>query len=231
MSKKLKVIVFVLLVAFFSSTVFAGAKEDIYSKLECCKCGKSFISCTCAHAKEMKAYIDAFLEAGLGEEEIMLKIAKKYSLDSIIDFKTKKVVEKKLIEEAGAKRPEIFIKPLAYDLGKVSKSKGKLELAVKVKNKGNTALTINELKTSCGCTTVRLKTKKSESPAFSMNMENLKSSWKADLAPAEEGKLIIVTDLDHPHVKLGHMARSVTIKSNDPVYSTINVEFEVEIVE
>ena len=228
MSRKIKVFIIMLLIAFLNVSAFAGVKEDIYLKLKCCDCGKSFAPCVCTHAKEIKAYIDALLEVGLEKEEIFIKIAKKYSLDKINDKILRKEIEEKLISDAGEDRPQIFIEPLSYNLGKVSKSKGKLELRVKVQNKGKDVLKITDLKTSCVCTTVQLKKKKYMSPVFST--EGAESGWEISIAPEEKGELSIITDLAHEHVHLGTMVRTVEIKSNDPVRSLIKVEFEAEIV-
>lgn len=223
--------VFAIALIFVSgiNLAFADIKTDIYSKLKCCPCPKEFITCSCPQAGKMKAYIEALLEMGLNEEEILVKVAEEYSLDVIIDEEMRDKIEKKLIERAGDKRPEIFIQPLSYNLGKVSKNKGELELKVKVQNKGNEVLKITDLKTSCACTTVRLKTENFETPAF--GVKEVKSEREANLAPQEEGELIIVTDLNHPHVHLGQMLRIIDIKSNDPVYSLVKVEIEAEIVE
>lgn len=228
MIRKRKVFIVMLLIVFLNLTAFAGVKEDIYSKLKCCNCGKSFAPCVCAHAKEIKAYIDALLEVGLEKEEIFIKIAKKYSLDNITDKALRKEIEEKLISKAGKNRPQISIDPLSYNLGRVSKSKGKLKLNIKVQNTGKDVLKITDLKTTCACTTVQLKINKYTSPSFST--EGAESGWEASIGPEEKGELLIVTDLTHEHVHLGPMVRTVEIRSNDPVRSLIKIEFEAEIV-
>lgn len=221
--------IIVLLVVAIGTAAFADTRQDIYSKLQCCKCGKQFAPCSCVHAKEIKAYIDALLEMDLNENQILLKIAKKYSLDTIIDRGSRKAVEKKLLAEAGESRPQIFIKPLSYNLGKVKKSRGKLELKVKLRNKGNEVLKITNLKTTCACTTVKLI--KTEYTSQFFGTKGVELGWEVDIEPKEEGEIIIVTDLNHAHVHLGHMVRTVEIRSNDPIYPLLNVEFEAEIVE
>lgn len=223
-------IIFIFLFIFLNNVVFADIKTDIYSKLKCFCCKKDVSVCDCPHSKEIKAYIDALLEVGLNEEEILIKIAKRYSLDNIKDEKTRKIVEKKLIELAPKKRPQIFIHPLSYNLGKISKKKKKIELRIPIQNKGEEALKITKLKTSCECTTVRLKTKDYESPPFSMGMEG-GTTWQATLNPGEKGELIIVTDLNHSHVKTGHLLRVVEVESNDPIHPLIRIQFEADIVE
>lgn len=213
---------------FLIPDVFPDSKTDIYSKLKCCPChAPSIASCSCAKAENLKGYIDALLDEGLSQEEILVKVAKKYSLNVIIDKETKEKIEAKLIEEAPQRRPRINIEPQSYNLGTVSKSEGKIELKVEVQNKGNDALTITDLKTSCACTTVKLKTKAGISPAFGVKGSG--SNWKVSLAPGEKAELIVVTDLNHPHIKLGHLLRTVKIISNDPVYPETAISIEAEI--
>jgi hypothetical protein len=226
-------IAFVVFAAGFTGIALADVKTDIYSKLKCCLCKNSFEACSCPKAKEMKAYIEAFLDMGLSEEDILVKVAKKYSLDNINDKVTRDKITDKIIKEVGENRPEIFIVPRTYDFGKVSKSgKGnnsRLELLVKLQNKGSQPLVINNLKTSCACTTVRLRTADSVSPAFAT--KGAQEGWSVELAAGETAQLEIVTDLSHPHIKLGSMLRIVEISSNDPVYPQVRIETVAEIVE
>lgn len=227
MIKAVKILI-ILFVVFSSTIAFAGTKEDIYSKLKCCNCKKLFASCSCEHAKEMKAYIDALLEVELKEEEILMKIAKKFGLDKIIDSRSREVVEKKLIAEAGENRPEISIEPPSRNLGEVSKASGKLRFKVKVKNKGKGELKITDLKPSCPCTTIKLKKKKYMSPVF--GTEGAKPGWEVSIKPEEVGELIIVVDLNHTSIHLGKMLRTVEVKSNDPLRPSITIEFEAQVV-
>ena len=229
MVNKKNIVIFTFFFIFFNTITFADVKTDIYSEVKCFCCKKKVIDCVCKHVKEIKSYIEALLDVGLDKNEVLLKVAKKYSLDSIIDKGKRKKIERRLKKEAGDKRPEIFIQPLSYNLGKRSKSKGEMVLVVELQNKGNDTLIINNLKTSCECSKVQLKTKDTLSRAF--GKKGAKSDWKADIPPKEKAKLIIVTDPNHKNVRLGHMHRTVEIKSNDPVHSLVRVEFEAEIVE
>jgi len=229
MVNKINIFIVTFLFVFLNIIVLADIETDIYTKIKCLCCKKDLKTCVCPHSEGIKAYIEALLDVGLNEEGVLIKVAKKYSLGAIINEETKEEIERKLIEEVGLNRPKIFIQPLSYNLGKVSKNEGKLELKVPVQNKGNEVLKITDLKTTCECTTVKLKTKQFESPAF--GIKGATSEWEASLAPQEKGELIIVTDLNHPHVHLGHMLRVIDIKSNDPVHSLIKVEFEAEIME
>lgn len=229
MSKKLRIIgMGLIIITLCGSIVFAGVKENIYSKLKCCDCSQDFVSCNCSHAKEMKAYIDALLDVELSEEQILRKISQKYGLDAIIDSKTRAKIKKQLAEKAGKNRPQISIEPLSKNIGKVSKSKGSVEVVVKIKNLGEETLKITNLKTSCACTTVKLITEKDQSASF--GTKGAPSGWGADVVSNEEARLVIQLNLQHQHVHLGPMVRTVEITSNDPIYPVKKVKFEAEIV-
>lgn len=228
LGNKVKIFIFSFLFVFSTIVNSAGTKTEIYSKLKCCPCKKEFVSCACPNAREMKAYIEALLDVGLNKDDILVKVAKKYSLEAIIDEEMRGFIESKLIEEAGETRPNIFISPLSYDLGIISKSVGKLELKVVVRNTGNAPLTIHDLRTSCECTTVRLKTEGSLTSPFSI--KGAGPEWKMDIEQGQKAELIIVTDLNHPHVRLGRMVRGVAIESNDPIHPLVRIELEAEIV-
>src|SRR4030042_4117127 len=141
-----------------------SVKSTIYSKLKCCPCPDTFETCTCAEAKEMKAYIDGLLESNVPEEEVFYKLAKKYSLNVIIDTSLRKDLEERLIKEAGEKHPRLQAEPLAYDLGKDSKKDEKIKKIFKIVNQGNSNLVIRRLKTSCPCATVSLTAGEEKSP-------------------------------------------------------------------
>jgi hypothetical protein len=152
----------------------------------------------------------------------------KTEIYSDVDKETKREIEKEIVAKVGENRPQIFISPKYYNFGKISKSKKKLELVVKLENRGNEVLTINNLKTSCACTTVKFRTDKYESR--DIGIRGVVPEWKVSLAPQEKAELIIVTDLNHPHIKMGRILRIVEIKSNDPINPIMKVEFEAEIV-
>lgn len=228
MFRKRKIIFLILLILFFSVSVFADVKDEVYLKLKCCDCGKDFTTCVCPHAKEIKAYIDGLIEVGVNKEDIFMKIVKKFSLDKINDEKLRKEIEAKLMSEAGDNRPQIFIEPLNYDLGEISKGLGELVLKVKLKNKGKAPLKIKNLKVSCVCVTVQLKKGKYLSPAF--GVKGAEASWEATIEPKKKAELIIVTDLNHKSIHLGPMGRTITVESNDPIQPSIKISFKAEII-
>ncbi|MBU1112527.1 MAG: DUF1573 domain-containing protein [Candidatus Omnitrophica bacterium] len=227
MAKKL--FIFNLLLVFLIQLSFAGTKEDVYSKLKCCDCSEKFTACSCQHSKEMKAYIDALLESGLTADEIFVKTAKKFGLDVIDEPDLKNKIKESITAEIGVKRPQILIEPLEYNLGKVSKTSSQLELKASIENKGSENLIINDIKSSCVCTTVIFKKGKYKSPVFST--KGSESGWETILKPKQKAELIITTDLTHPYVKVGQLVRIVELKSNDPLQPLIKVKFQVEITE
>ena len=83
----------------FAGTVFAQTpvdlKPDIYSKLKCCACKMEFAPCGCKEAIEMKAYIDGLIESGVARDQIFYKVAKKFSLNVLMDQQIKADVEKR----------------------------------------------------------------------------------------------------------------------------------------
>lgn len=218
-------LLFILPVVFAQST--DALKSDIYSKLKCCSCQVSFDRCICAEAKEMKAYIDALLENGMRKEEIFYKVAKKFSLNTISDARVKAEVEKRLVKEAGEKRPQLSLDPASFNFGKVSKKQGKVGKIFKVANKGNAPLVIKSLKTSCPCANVSLKINETKSPYF--GTEGSPKAWQSEIKPQESGELELTVDLASSHVKTGRLIRDVSIISNDPVYPEVTARVEAEV--
>lgn len=215
---------------FFSQALFAqetDLKSEIYSKLKCCACNVSFDKCTCAEAKEMKAYIDALIESKASKEDIFYKVAKKYTLNSILDERIKSDIEKRLIKEAGQKRPEITLKPQSFDFGDVNKTQGKVSKIFKVENKGNSDLIISNIRVSCSCTTASLKVGKNKSPDFAIS--GAPKGWKEIIRPGESADLEVVLDVAHPSMTAGKQTRNIFIASNDPVYPQVTIKVEAQV--
>lgn len=225
-------LLFGCLLFIFHSAIFAQeakvSKSEIYSKLKCCACNVSFAQCVCAEAKEMKAYIDALIETGLPQEGIFDKVAKKFSLDVIIDQETKIQVEKRLIKETGEKRPQIVLEPSFFDFGRVSKKQGKISKIFKLHNKGSASLIVKRIKTTCPCSLASLSIKGRKSPYF--GTEGSPENWQAEIKPGLSAELEVVIDLASPHINTGRIIRDVSIATNDPLYpeTTVRVQVEVE---
>lgn len=233
----MKLYIYVLSLCLFLTSIHSIAfsqisdavKSDIYSKIKCCSCKVTFEKCTCAEAKEIKAYTEALLESGVGKEEVFYKIAKKFSLKVIADEQTKQDVEKRLIKDAGVRRPEIVLDSTSYDFGQVKKRQGKINKTFKLSNQGREPLIIKNIKTSCPCATVSLKVDKIKSPSF--GTEGAPKDWRVEIKPDQAGELEFAIDLTSPHVKIGKLIRDVNINSNDPIYPNVTINVEAVVIE
>lgn len=226
------IIVTCVCMIFFSRGIFArntdDLKSDIYHKLRDRRCSDMILAeCNCPDAREMKAYIDALIEVGVSKEDIFYKVAKKFSINTILDEKIKADVEKRLVKEAGEKYPRIALEPTAFDFGQVSRKQGRIGKTFKLSNKGNSSLIIKHIRTSCPCTVVSLNLDKNKSPYF--GTAGTPKEWQAEIKPGETGELEVVLDLTDPHVKTGRLIREALIISNDPVYPEVTGRIEAEV--
>lgn len=226
-------LLFVYILFFSPGSIFAQdvnvQKSEIYSKLRDRRCTTMTLDkCNCPDAREMKAYIDALIETGLSKEDIFYKVAKKFSLKVIVDQEIKSQLEKRLIKEAGKKRPQIVLEPVFFDFGVVTRKQKSVNKIFKLSNNGNDALVVKSIKTSCPCTLAALKANKEKTPYY--GTEGSPADWKAEVKPQDSAELEVMLDLVSPHIKNGKVIRDVTVISNDPLYPemTVMVEAVVE---
>lgn len=231
--RKISILVLSLAYLIFSCQIISAqnidaTRTDIYSKLKCCACNLPFDKCVCPEAKEIKAYIESLLGNGADKEEIFYKVAKKFSLNAILDEKIKAEAERRLISEAGKIRPQIILEPAYFNFGRVSKKQGKISKNFKLYNKGNSNLIVTNLRVSCSCVTASLKIGKNKSPNF--GILGADPGWQAVIEPKKSAELEVILDLMHPSMVVGKEIRDIFVSSNDPVYPqvTIRVEADVE---
>lgn len=225
------ILVSVLLLFCFGSSFAAGQvslKKEIYSKLKCCACKESFETCVCPEARTMKAYIEALLDSGVKKDEIYYKVAKKFNLNIISDEAQRAAIRKRLISEAGEKRPQLIFAPLAINLGDIRKNKGIVKRTVKITNKGNQDLIINNIRVSCDCVKVSLTNKGEKSLDFGIS--GSPGGWSAIIGPNKEGVLDIKVDSNHSSIAEGKLFREVYISSNDPLYPQSNLKIEANVI-
>lgn len=227
--KRISIFILLFLSFFFINHAFSDVKTDIYSKLKCCPCKTSFDKCVCGEAKEMKAYIDALLESGVAKDEVFYKLAKKFSLNVIVDREINADVEKKLISEAGEKRPQLVLESSSFNFGKVSKRQGKVTKIFKLYNKGNSRLVITNIRVSCSCVTASLKVGINKSPYF--GIAGAGPGWQVVIEPDSSGELEVVADLAHPSMGIGRQIRDIFVASNDPVYPETSIRIEVDVTD
>ena len=232
---RLKIYFLLVIFTLFSSKIIYAQninelKSEIYSKLRDHRCSNMTIDkSNCPEAREMRAYVDALIEVGLGKEDIFYKVAKKFSLKTILDDQIKSDIEKRLIKEAGGKIPRIILDSLSFDFGSVSKKQGKIKKIFKLYNKGTAELIITNLKPICPCTIVSLKVGNKQSPYF--EREGAPDGWQLGMDPNQEGELEVILDLNHPSVISGILIREVAIFSNDPLYSEVTVTVKAEVTD
>lgn len=217
---------------FLSQVIFAqntnNLKTEIYSKLRDRRCSTMTIDkCDCPDAREMRAYIDALIETGISKEEIFYRVAKKFSIKTILDEQIKAEVEKRLVKEMGEKRPQIILEPTSFDFGQVSKKQDNIKNIFKLHNAGTTKLIITNVRVSCECVTVSLKVGKDKSPYF--GVAGAKPGWQLVVEPKKSGELEIVLDLSHSSIPIGKVIRDIFVASNDPIYPEVRVRIEAEV--
>lgn len=220
----------VVISAVIVSSAFAQdavkLKEEIYSKLDCCPCKDSFAVCSCKEATQMKAYIDALLDTNTPKSEIYYKIAKKFSINTIIDKQARGEIEARLLKEAGDRRPEARFDSKLFNFGRVARKQGKVTKTFIIENIGNAPLVVKNIKTFCPCATVSLSVGKIKSPSF--GTDGAPADWQAEISPRANGALEVVIDLASPHVNTGKLVRDILISSNDPLYPEMTLRVEGE---
>ncbi|MCQ9208476.1 MAG: DUF1573 domain-containing protein [Omnitrophica bacterium] len=151
-----------------------------------------------------------------------------------VEFEDKRArIKAELIKNVPGQYPEIVIEPESYDFGKLSLSKGIVETFFIIKNKGKIPLVIDDIKTSCGCTTASLKTRKQKkSPAFDTKGKT-DTAWKAKVLPAQQAKLTVTFDPNYhiPDKFPSPVTRMITIYSNDPLEPKKIIRIKAELVE
>ena len=152
----------------------------------------------------------------MSKDDIFLKVAKKYSLETILDKEIKARVENELIKDFGDNRPQIVIDPRVHNFGQVFRSQGTVTNIFRINNKGNSELLINNVYTACPCTSVSIKVDKYESPVF--NTTGAPKDWQVKLQPGKTAELKVTLDLNHKSVNAGNVSRKVLVLSNDPLY-------------
>jgi len=233
-NQKMFGVIFFLTLAFFSQSVFAqqapDLKSEIFPKLRDRRCATmSLDKCNCPDAKEMKAYIEALIEAGVQKDEIFYKTARKFSPIVILDSNLKVKIEKKLLAEIGKDRPQIYLELSSFNFGQVSKKQGIAKRTIGIYNKGNKDLIITDLKASCSCTTASLKVGKNKGPAF--GSAGAVAGWNMVIEPNKSGELEIDFDAANPAIKAGKISRNLVISSNDPLYAQLSIQFEAQVSE
>lgn len=114
--------------------------------------------------------------------------------------------------------PRIQLIPESYDFGQVTQAKGTVSAPLSVKNEGKSDLIINNIVSSCGCTTAVLIVDGIESPVFGMHSNY--PGWSQKLLPGQTAELRVMYDPNVHRELRGVVTRTLTIHSNDPLNSS-----------
>ncbi|OIN90931.1 hypothetical protein AUJ42_02495 [Candidatus Collierbacteria bacterium CG1_02_44_10] len=212
----------------FGQTVPTVEASEVYTMFTCPCCGQPLRKekpC-CGAMTQMVDFIDQKTATGANLEDIILATAQEFGLDRLAEQSQKNSIKEKLLASAPADSPRITVGEVKKDLGEVALAKGIVSTDFTINNDGQTDLVIDNLSSSCGCTSASLIYKDTESPRFFMvghGQENPDPSWEESIAPGDEAIIRVYYDPSvHPDLE-GPVTRTVSIMSNDPV------EFETKL--
>jgi hypothetical protein len=123
--------------------------------------------------------------------------------------------------------------PANHDFGDVSVEGGTVTATVLVKNEGQGDLVIDNIETSCMCTTAMLTIRDTVSPVYGMNMNDGKhpTGWSGTVHPEEEALLHVFYDPTMHGDFRGPLTRTISLFSNDPIDFQKEVKIEINQVE
>jgi hypothetical protein len=221
-------------VAPVSALVVPASIDDIYPLFMCPCCGNPLDpeNICCGQAKERIDYISALSDTGISNKEVVLTTVKKYGINLLINESLKEDVREELAIRAPANRPVISIDPLLYDFGDVSFAGGVVKTVMTIQNEGGSDLVVNEMDTSCGCTSASVTKDGVEGPVFGMKMHGTNPvGWSISIKPGENALLNVYYDPTvHPDLR-GPVTRTVSIFSNDPIEFQKEVRIDVNQVD
>ena len=96
------------------------SKEDLYEMVICPCCNSPISKRCCGAATERINYIDGLVDSGTSTDDVLMLVAKKYGIESIIDDGIRQKLKNNLIASAPEDRPIISISPIYFDFGNVS---------------------------------------------------------------------------------------------------------------
>lgn len=205
--------------------------KEYYNMFKCSCCGKPIDTNCCGSAKQRKAYLDQLLSENLGENEIVHRMVKKFGFDVLRDPSKEQEVRDYIKSIAPENPPKIELESSRYNFGTVSQSDGIVTTTFTVKNTGGSDLIIDNMDTSCMCTSASLIYNGQEGPRFSMSMHgDNPRDYALEIPPGDTAQLKVYYDpMAHGKQKKPEMrvTRTVTIISNDPVDFQTNVRIEL----
>ncbi len=206
--------------------------EEYYEMFKCSCCGKSIAANCCGMAKQAKAYVDELLLKEVeSDDELVYEMVKKFGFDVLMDQSKEQEVRDYIKSQASDNPPEINIENPRYNFGTISQADGIVSTTFTIKNRGGSDLIIDNMDSSCMCTTASLIYEGVEGPEFGMSMhgENPKD-YSLTIPPGDSAQLKVYYDpMAHGIQKKPEqrITREITIISNDPVDFQKKVRIEI----
>jgi hypothetical protein len=218
---------------FFVSSAMAqedvGAlKQRVLSKVKACGCQDSLAACgDCSVAAEIKDYVDRLIEAKVVESKMLGYIVKSFGEDVFLVEGSKEEALRQISRALPADTARLDASSKSFDFGKVPRGAGEINREFILRNVGNKDLIIKDLRTSCACAKVSLRTASGNSPDF--DLKGSGPEWKGTIKPGETAILEIVLDLAEFPDSQGPVAREAFFTSNDPDQSLSIFRLSLEI--
>lgn len=205
--------------------------REYYDMFQCTCCGNPIDTNCCGNAKQKKEYMDELYLDGIREDELVYQMVKKFGFDVLMDQSKEQDVKDYILSMAADNPPEIYIENTKYDFGIVSQSDGIISTIFTIKNRGKSDLIIENMDTSCMCTTASIIYDGKEGPVFGMSMHgDNPNDYSLTIPPGDTAQLKVYYDsMAHGVQKKQEMkiTREVTIISNDPVDFQKKVRIEL----
>ncbi len=128
--------------------------------------------------------------------------------------------------------PSLQVSPESINLGDVSVSGGPVVVGFEIKNTGASDLVIDDMETSCGCTSASIVYDGVEGPLFNMREHgNNPVGWSVSIRPGDTAILKVIYDpMVHPDLR-GTVTRVVTLYTNDPTSKVKDVYIRINQVD
>lgn len=124
---------------------------------------------------------------------------------------------------------ELSISPSSYNFNSVSQKEGVVSTSFTIENTGTSDLVIDDMLSSCGCTSARLVVNGKEGPSFGMH--NNPKNWEETIEPGASAELKVYYDPNvHPDFR-GSATREITLFSNDSKKSETKVSIKLNQVD
>ncbi len=205
--------------------------KEYYNMFQCSCCGSSIDKNCCGMAKQRKAYVDNLLLEGLEENEVVYQMVKKFGFDVLMEPSKEQEIKDYIKSQAPDNPSKIEIENPKYNFGTISQADGIVSTIFVIENSGGSDLIIENIDTSCMCTTANLIYKGEESPKSSMTMHGENpEDYSLTIPPGDSAQLKVYYDpMAHGKQKKQEMTitREVTIISNDPIDFQKKVSIEL----